>query len=242
MGRISRTSPPSSEWLAWARAAGFVLPSGHLCSRARQHLEGLENPDANQQILKQQIDAAQREPVYSVGLLADRYPGDEEMQVRISIACLDGFGRTLQTKQEVEPGKSWLVDENGELLLQDDGTPQEAEVPRRWRVSEPVEYNNKGEKVRIYRPYFADQPRYINDRSMRQHAYHDQQFYDAAGRPTETVLAKKMLQGNPPQLKPLRREMWYWVWSTVAFDENDLFDPPPAEKQRTPWATNKTWH
>jgi len=242
MGRISRTSPPSSEWLAWARAAGFVLPSGHLCSRARQHLEGLENPDANQQILKQQIDAAQREPVYSVGLLADRYPGDEEMQVRVSIACLDGFGRTLQTKQEVEPGTSWQVADNGELVLEDDGKPKEIEAPRRWRVSEPVEYNNKGEKVRVYRPYFADQPRYINDRSMRQHAYHDQQFYDAAGRPTETVLAKQMLQGNPPELKPLRREMWYWVWSTVAFDENDLFDPPPAQPQPSPWLKNTTRH
>jgi len=236
MGRISQVSPPSSAWLSWARAEGFILPSGHLCNSARQHLQGLENPDANEQILKQQIDAAQREPVYAVAMLADRYPGDDELQVRVSITCLDGFGRTLQTKQEVDPGRSWLVDANGELRLHDDGTPQEDEVPRRWRVSEPVEYNNKGEKVRIYRPYFADQPRYINDRSMRAHAYHDQQFYDAAGRPTETVLAKKMLQGNPPELKPLRRQMWYWIWSTVAFDENDLFDSPPAQKRRSPWA------
>ncbi|WP_095144914.1 SpvB/TcaC N-terminal domain-containing protein [Pseudomonas sp. Irchel s3b6] len=231
MGRVSRTSPPSPEWRSWARAEGFVLPSGHLCHRARQHLEGLENPDANEQILKAQIDAAHREPVYSVGLLADRYPGDAQMQVRVSIACLDGFGRALQTKQEVEPGKSWRVDENGELILKPDGTPEEAEVPRRWRVSEPVEYNNKGERVRIYRPYFADQPRYINDRSMRQHAFHDQQFYDAAGRPAETVLAKKMLQGDPPQLKPLRREQQYRTWYNIAFDENDLFEPPPAQRR-----------
>jgi hypothetical protein len=235
MGRVSRTSPPSAAWLTWARAEGFVLPSGHLCNRARQHLEGLENPDANEQILKTQIDSAHREPVYSVGLLADRYPGDPEMQVRVSIACLDGFGRALQTKQEVEPGKSWRVDDKGELILNPDGTPQEADVPRRWRVSEPVEYNNKGEKVRIYRPYFADQPRYINDRSMRQHAYHDQQFYDAAGRPTEIVLAKKMLQGNSEELKPLRREQQYRTWYTIAFDENDLFDPPPVKQRRTPW-------
>ncbi len=235
MGRVSRTSPPSPQWLSWARAEGFVLPSGHLCNRARQHFEGLENPDANELILKAQIDAAHREPVYSVGLLADRYPGDDELQVRVSIACLDGFGRALQTKQEVEPGKSWRVDENGELILKPDGTPEEADVPRRWRVSEPVEYNNKGEKVRIYRPYFADQPRYINDRSMRQHAYHDQQFYDAAGRPTETVLAKKMLQGNPPQEKPLRREQQYRTWYNIAFDENDLFDPPPIAQRRSPW-------
>jgi hypothetical protein len=236
MGRLSRTSSPSADWLAWARGEGYILPSGHICDRARQHVAGLENPDANETELKKQIDASQREPVYSVALLADRYPGDPELQVRVSIACLDGFGRTLQTKQEVEPGKSWQVDENGELRLDADGHPLEADVPRRWRVSEPVEYNNKGEKVRIYRPYFADQPRYINDRSMRQHAFHDQQFYDAAGRPTETVLAKKMLQGNPATLKPLRRAIWYWIWCNVAFDENDLFEPPPEERRRNWWS------
>lgn len=236
MGRISRTSAPSPDWLAWAKAEGFILPSGHLCDRARQRVAGLKDPDANETELKKQIDASQREPVYAVALLADRYPGDPEMQVRVSITCLDGFGRTLQTKQEVEPGKSWQVDENGELRLDAEGNPLEADVPRRWRVSEPVEYNNKGEKVRIYRPYFADQPRYINDRSMRQHAFHDQQFYDAAGRPTETVLAKKMPQGPSAEPKPLRREIWYWIWCNVAFDENDLFEPPPETRRRNWWS------
>lgn len=235
MGRISRSSPPSSDWLAWAKDQGFILPDGHLCDRARQHIAGLENPDPNETVLQQQIDTAQREPVYSVVLLADRYPHDPELQVRVSIACLDGFGRTLQTKQKVEPGKAWQVDDNGELILDADGKPVEAEATQRWRVSEPVEYNNKGEKVRIYRPYFADQSRYINDRSMRQHAFHDQQFYDAAGRPTETVLAKKMLQGNPPALKHLRREIRYWIWCNVAFDENDLFEPPPEQRRRNWW-------
>ncbi len=232
MGHVSRTSPPSPEWQAWARREGFILPGGHFCDRARQHLAAVQTPDANEKILKEQLDAAHREPIHAVAMLADRYPGDPEMQVRVSIACWDGFGRSLQTKQEVEPGKSWQVGENGELILDSDGKPVEAEVPRRWRVSEPVEYNNKGETVRIYRPYFADQPRYINDRSMREHAFHDQQFYDAAGRPTETVLAKKMLQGNPPQMKPLRRETWYWIWCNVAFDENDLFEPPPEQQRK----------
>jgi len=236
MGRVSSVTPLTEDWMTWAKNRGFILPSGHLCDHARQHLAGLENPDANETLLQQQINAAQREPVYHVALLADRYPDDPELQVRVSIACLDGFGRPLQTKQEVEPGKSWQVDEKGELILDAEGQPIEAEVPRRWRVSEPVEYNNKGEKVRIYRPYFADQPRYINDRSMRAHAFHDQQFYDAAGRPTETVLAKKMLQGNQPTMKNLRRKIWYWIWCNVAFDENDLFEPPPEQRRRNWWS------
>ena len=238
MGRLPTAEPPTEEWLTWALAEGFVLPSGHLCDRAREHLHELETPTPSERLLQQYVDAAHREPVHIAILQADRYPGDPELQIRIAISHQDGFSRVLQTKQEVEPGKAWVVLDDGALKLKDDGTPDEALAARRWRVSEPVEYNNKGEKVRIYRPYFADRWINIKDHSMRKHAYHDQQFYDAAGRPTETVLAKKMLQGDPPELKPLRREMWYWIWCTVAFDENDLFEPPPPETRRT----NRTLH
>jgi hypothetical protein len=232
MGKIPPAAPVA--WLTWARAEGFVLPDGHLCSRARVHLEGLQNPSANEQTLKQFVEEALREALHVVTLQADRYPGDPELQIRAAIACWDGFGRSLQAKQEVEPGLAWVVNDKGELDLDEDGRPKEEQAERRWRVSERVEYNNKGETVRIYRPYFANAYRYINDASIRESGYHDQQFYDAAGRPTHTVLAKKMLQGNPPEEKPLRREQRYRTWYTIAFDENDLFEPPPAQR-RSNW-------
>lgn len=232
MGRIPVTASPSTEWLAWARAEGFVLPSGHLCDRARQHLLELETPDANEQLLKQYAEAAHQEPVHVATLQADRYPGDPELQIRIAILHQDGFGRVLQTKQEVEPGKALVVAEDGTLKLKDDGTPEEAEATRRWRVSEPFEYNNKGEKVRVYRPYFADKPIRINDQSLREFLYHDQQFYDAAGRPTVIILAKKMEQGPDSELLPLRQEYRYRCWYSAFFDANDLFDPPPIKKKR----------
>lgn len=237
MGRLPTTEQPEG-WLTWALAEGFVLPSGHLCDHAREHLHEIEAPTPFELLLQQYVEAAHREPVHIAILQADRYPDDQDLQIRIAISHQDGFSRVLQTKQEVEPGKAWVVLDDGTLKLKDDGTPAEAEAVRRWRVSEPVEYNNKGEKVRIYRPYFADRGRYIKDHSMREHAYHDQQFYDAAGRPTKTVLAKKMPQGERSEMKPLRREMWYWIWCTVAFDENDLFEPPPAATRRT----NRTLH
>lgn len=238
MGRIPQTEPPSAEWLAWARSEGFVLPSGHLCDRARQHVLELEAPSEHENLLGDFVKTVRREPVHVATLQADRYPGDPELQIRVAVIHQDGFGRVLQTKQEVEPGKAWVVLEDGTLKLKEDGTPEEAEAPRRWRVSEPVEYNNKGEKVRIYRPYFADQFRRINDDSLRVFAYHDQQLYDAAGRPTHTILAKKMPQGENSELKPLRREQRYRCWYVIAFDENDLFDEPPAKKRRD----NRTLH
>jgi hypothetical protein len=233
MGRVPDNA--AQAWLAWARAEGFVLPDGYICSRARLHLKDLQSPSANEQVLQQYIDEAHREPVHAATLQADRYPGDPDLQIRIAIACWDGFGRALQAKQEVEPGMAWVVNDKGELELNEDGRPKEEQAARRWRVSERVEYNNKGETVRIYRPYFASSYRYINDAAIRDSGYHDQQFYDAAGRPTHTVLAKKMLQGNPPEEKPLRREQRYRCWYTIAFDENDLFEPPPVQRR-----TNRT--
>ncbi|MGH8421781.1 MAG: SpvB/TcaC N-terminal domain-containing protein, partial [Pseudomonas fluorescens] len=207
---MGRVAPDASDvWLAWARSEGFVLPGGHICTRARLHLEGLETPSPDEQLLQKYIDEAHQEPMHVATLQADRYPGDPELQVRVAIACWDGFGRSLQTKQEVEPGMAWVANDKGELELNEDGRPKETHAARRWRVSERVEYNNKGETVRIYRPYFANVYRYINDEAIRESGYHDQQFYDAAGRPTHTVLAKKMPQGEHSELKPLRREQRY---------------------------------
>ncbi|MBV6825209.1 SpvB/TcaC N-terminal domain-containing protein [Pseudomonas sp. PD9R] len=230
MCRVPQDIPPSAAWLTWARAKGFIVPSGHICASAWLYIEGLENSSANDLYLLQCIDPSQREPVLIATLQADRYPGDSAMQVRVAIACWDGFGRPLQTKQEVEPGMAWVVNDKGELEIEN-GKPKEALAARRWRVSERVERNNKDEIVRTYRPYFANLFRYINDEAIRAFGYHDQQFYDAAGRPTHTVLAKKMLQGNPPEEKPLRREQRYRTWYTIAFDENDLFDPPPVQRR-----------
>jgi len=235
MGRVPETQPLQGPWFDWALAAGFILPSGHLCARARQHVLELETPSAHEQLLKQYVDTAPRQPRHGAVFLADRYPKDPDKQVRITITHHDGFDRELQTKQEVEPGKAWVVLPDGTLKLKADGTPEEAEAARRFRVSARQEFNNKGLPVRIYRPYFADSSRWVKDVSLREVQYHDRQFYDPLGRPTETILAKKMPQGPNAELKPLRREMWYRTWYTAAFDENDNFDPPPAKKRKNPW-------
>lgn len=163
-------------------------------------------------------DVDRRQPVHSVAVQADRYPGDPECQYRVGIASLDGFGRALQSKQRVDPGPAYAVDEQGELVLES-GQPVTVEATDRWRVSERVEYNNKGLAVRSYRPYFADQWRHINDVSFRQFGYNDRQFYDPLGRPTVTLTAKGFM----------RRET-YWPWYTISEDENDTYEEAMAAR------------
>lgn len=159
-----------------------------------------------------------KQPVHSLSLQWDRYPDDPERQLRMSLASVDGFGRTLQTRQLVEPGKAYQVVE-GQLVVGEDGQLIEVESDPRWRVSERVEYNNKGLAVRVYRPYFANFEGYVDDASAREHWYHDQQFYDPLGRPTVTMTAKGWM-----------RRVTYEGWYTISEDENDTAEEVNAKR------------
>ncbi|MDT3232372.1 SpvB/TcaC N-terminal domain-containing protein [Pseudomonas sp. rhizo25] len=219
------------EWVAKA----YLLPSGHIRAGARARLsararqgsgrQGLSDSDKQLQAL---IDKASRTPVHGLMLQADRYPDDAAQQIRMTLTCWDGFGRTLQTKQKTEPGLANALDDQGNLLVDNipDTVPgtfkkqlRQVHADPRWRVSERVEYNNKGLVIRIYRPYFADKHAYVNDHSMRELGHSDRQFYDPLGRPTKTLTAAGFM-----------RRTTYWAWYTVNEDENDTYE----ELQATP--------
>lgn len=213
MGRLPEADRQDQQWLDECVAQGDLLPSGHIRAPARL-LSPLDGLTPAQQRLLRLIAQTRREPVHAVALQADRYPLDPDKQIRIALSCWDGFGRVLQSKQKVERGQAYHVLEDGALALDDEGHPVTRQNVPRWRVSERVEYNNKGLVVRTYRPYFADDYRYIDDASFRQHGYCDLQFHDPLGRPTRTVLAKEGY---------LRRHT-YLAWYSIYEDENDTWE------------------
>lgn len=189
MGQLPGATHQTAAWLAGWIADGYVLPSLHIRASARTRLARLKSRTAAEQTLKELIAATPREPVHSVILSADRYPDDPLQQIQISKACVDGFGRALQTQQKVEPGLAYSANANLELEVVD-GQPLEKPADPRWRISERVEYNNKGAVTRVFRPYFCNTHGYIRDQSFRLFGYHDQQFYDPLGRPIKVISAK----------------------------------------------------
>ncbi|WP_260959770.1 SpvB/TcaC N-terminal domain-containing protein [Pseudomonas citri] len=223
MGCLSDAALADTDWLARCVSNRDLLPSGHIRASARTRLAALPVLSADEVKLKNHIEASTREPVHIAVLVADRYPDDPQRQIRITITCFDGFGRTLQSKQQVEPGMAYVVNAQRALTLKD-AKPLEQSATRRWRISERVEYNHKELPIRLYRPYFADQPHYINDESLRQFGHCDQQFYDALGRPTHTRLAK---QGGHSYLRRLTRHAWY----TLEEDENDTLEESLSEQE-----------
>ncbi|EJM16128.1 virulence plasmid B protein [Pseudomonas sp. GM18] len=197
------------EWIA----RGLILPDGRIRARALRLPSPLEKLTQSEKTLLEYARTAPRKPVHSVVLQADRYHDDPLQLIQLLISYIDGFGRELQTKQRGEPGVAYVATSEGNLAIEN-GQLLEALADWRWRVSARVEYNHKGETIRVYRPYFINVPWYINDSSMRDHAFHDRMFYDAIGRLVKTINAKGDLAFSI--LHP---------WFTCSYDYNDTYEP-----------------
>ncbi|MED7667144.1 toxin [Pseudomonas moraviensis subsp. stanleyae] len=180
-------SIPSSTLRNRSIMQGDLLPGGQIRASARRRLAQSHALTPEDQQLIEAIELAYREPVHTVVLSADRYPTDPVVaQIQIVKTCVDGFGRVLQTQQKVDPGLAYVVGEHGELLIEEGEQPTQT----RWRISERVEYNNKGLPIRQFRAFFANTHRYVNDQSLRKLGLFDQLFYDAPGRLVTLVNAK----------------------------------------------------
>ncbi|POA44374.1 toxin [Pseudomonas sp. MPR-ANC1] len=216
MGMSPTDSPAAGEWLA----SGDILPSGYIRASARRRLTGLATLTAAEQALREVIVTTRREPVHTVVLSADRYPDDPvKAQIQITKACVDGFGRALQNQQLADPGLAYAVDADGSLIVED-GQFVEVHADPRWRISERIEYNNKGLAVRQFRPFFTNAHGYINDQSLHTLGHYDQLFYDPLGRAVKLLNAK----GD------FSRET-YHPWYHASEDFNDTAEAVPSQRR-----------
>lgn len=152
----------------------------------------------------------QKLPPHAVVLTTDRYDSDSEQQIRQDVIFSDGFGRELQRSIRVEAGEAWQRTDDGALKVGADNTPESRQTTTRWTVSGRTEFNNKGQPIRTYQPYFIDSWKYVEDDSARLDLYADTHYYDPIGREWKIETAKKWF---------IRR--LYTPWFIVSEDEND---------------------
>lgn len=149
-------------------------------------------------------------PPHVVTLVTDRYDSDSAQQIRQQVTFCDGFGRLLQAASRQTDGEAWQRADNGSLVTGPDGAPVTVATISRWAVSGRTEYNNKGQPVRTYQPYFLNSWKYVNDDSARQDLYADIHFYDPVGREYQILTAKGWL-----------RRYLFTPWFVISEDEND---------------------
>lgn len=151
----------------------------------------------------------QQQPSHVLVLTTDRYDrgeGSGEQQIRQTVVFSDGFGRELQTSVRFEAGEAWQRAGDGTLIT------EMAQTSNRWAVSGRTEYDNKGQAIRTYQPYFLNSWQWVKDDSARTDLYADTHYFDPLGREREALTAKGY-----------QRRTLYTPWFVVSEDENDLF-------------------
>ncbi|MEG4503821.1 SpvB/TcaC N-terminal domain-containing protein [Microcoleus sp. F6_B4] len=141
-----------------------------------------------------------RIPVHAVNLLAENYATDARVQIHITYS--DGFGRELQTKMRVEAGKAFAVKSDGSL--------EERETSTRWLSSGGKVYNNKGNPVQEYEPYYIDTCKYIDNPTLNRFGVSSVLHYD----PLQRVVRVDTPKGFFTKVE-------FTPWEEKHYDEND---------------------
>jgi RHS repeat-associated protein len=119
-------------------------------------------------------DSSMWEPVCAASLARETHVNDPlppgEPKIQVSVSYSDGFGREIQKKIQAEAGP--VVAGGG------------AVVAPRWVGSGWTIYNNKGQPVRTYEPFFAATHRF---EFAKQAGVSNVLFYDPVGRPIATL-------------------------------------------------------
>ncbi len=164
-----------------------------------------------------------RQPVGALSLTAINYPdapktariapglspGAKLPPIEVSVSYADGLGRELQSKARMEPGDAFLYNRN-------DGTLSQGHADERWLTSGRTFYNNKGEPIKQYEPYFIDTPECVTNATLDTQGYSATLFYDPIGRHVKTLTPKGFIEKS--ECSP---------WHTTAWDANDSIKESP---------------
>ncbi|MEK6281257.1 MAG: SpvB/TcaC N-terminal domain-containing protein [Acidobacteriota bacterium] len=114
-------------------------------------------------------DPQQKSPAFAATLARETHAADQVppggLKIQVSLSYSDGLGREVQKKAQAEPGLAPARDAGGEIIVGPDGQPQltPGDVTPRWVGSGWTVFNNKGQPVRQYEPFFTDTHRFEFD-------------------------------------------------------------------------------
>jgi RHS repeat-associated protein len=148
-----------------------------------------------------------------------------------SYAYSDGFGRVAMTKLQAEPGP--LFDAAGNQLPGPDANP-------RWVGTGRIVFNNKGNPVKQYEPFFSATFEFEDEPTVVQAGVTSIIHYDALDRVVRTELPNKT-----------QSRVAFDVWTQTASDPNDTVistqwwiqrgSPQPTDPEPTNPETRAAW-
>ncbi|HEU5227782.1 MAG TPA: RHS repeat-associated core domain-containing protein, partial [Ktedonobacteraceae bacterium] len=144
-----------------------------------------------------------RTPAHTISLVATSYPASGTASpIQITIGYSDGFGRAQQGTAQVEAGQAHIINPDGTITV--------AMASERWLTSGRTVYNNKGNPVKQYEPYYIASYQYIDNPHLNTFGVSPTLFYDPLGRVIRVDTAKGFF--SKTEITP---------WTETLYDEND---------------------
>lgn len=138
---------------------------------------------------------------------------------------LSGGGQVLQTAIRNPEGDAFVFDtETGGLKTDADGNALIEHADVRWAVTGKTEFDNKGQPVRVWLPFYLNDWHWVSNDSARKKnegIYADTHVYDALGRECKVVRAAGEEVGG--EWANYEQRVQAYPWFTVAEDENDTW-------------------
>ncbi len=132
----------------------------------------------------------------------------ENHRVQLSIEYTDGLGQVAMKKAQAEPGESkkleTLPDGSHYVVIVDTGDKM------RWVGNGRTVYNNKGNPILQYEPYFSASAGYESAPELVEHGVFIQLTYDAVGRVIRTDFPDRTFS-----------KVEFDAWQQTTFDQND---------------------
>jgi RHS repeat-associated protein len=122
----------------------------------------------------------------------------------------DGLGRIALAKAQAEPGDAPQRDATGQLLRDASGKLILAPTEHRWVGTGRVVYDNKGNPIKAYEPFFDSTPAYDQETDLVEFGVTAIARYDPLGRVIRI--------DNP---NGTYRSIEFDAWQTITSDEND---------------------
>jgi RHS repeat-associated protein len=164
------------------------------------------------------------EPLSAYGRAREEHansPGGASTRWQESWTYFDGSGATLLAKANAEPGDAPTRDEDGALILDGEGNPVLAHTDTRFVGSGRTVFDNKGNPVRQYEPYFSSTSGYEDEAELREQGVSPLVHYDPLGR----VVRTDFPDGTHARVE-------FGPWTQVSYDQGDTVVGTPWEAER----------
>ncbi|WP_437635618.1 SpvB/TcaC N-terminal domain-containing protein [Sorangium sp. So ce854] len=191
-------------------ALGMVVRSAVMGKADANEGDTLDNPTSRIEydILRWQT---QQTPAFVHTFAREvHYSDSPSTPFRETFAYSDGFGRVVMQKVQAEPGEAPLRDGQGVLVRDGNGELVLGPVTARWVGTGRTVFNNKGNPVKQFEPFFSSTADYEDEADLVEWGVTPVLHYD----PLDRVVRTEFPDGTESRVD-------FDAWFTRTFDQND---------------------